>query len=182
MWPDRTYQVIPVAPRHMRQLRPGLTCHFGKTFFCRKRNKIRVSLYVILECECESRMRIGTYLHTYIVYTFILNVGIRPMKGRSAQTTSQRFSGRSVLDISRTVRRYHRNHGPSTEARAGRRITAPVLSTQLPRPQAAYTAQPTIPFSGALWDSTEAGTDARGISWRTNVDAFAPVGDVPSSV
>ena len=80
------------------------------------------------------------------------------MKGRSAQTTSQRFSGRSVLDISRTVRRYHRNHGPSTEARADRRLTAPVLSTQLPRPQAAYTAQPTIPFSGALWDPTEAGS------------------------
>ena len=31
----------------MRQLRPGLTCHFGKTFFfLRKRNQIHVSLYV----------------------------------------------------------------------------------------------------------------------------------------
>ena len=36
---------------------------------------------------------------TYIVYTFIPNVGIRPLKGRSAQNTSQRFNGRSVLDI-----------------------------------------------------------------------------------
>ena len=36
-----------VAARHMRQLRPGLTCHFVKThFFLRKRNQIRVSLYV----------------------------------------------------------------------------------------------------------------------------------------
>ena len=48
------------------------------------------------------------------------------------------------------MRSYHRNHGPTTEARAGRRLTAPVLSTQLPRPQAAYTAQPTIPFSARV--------------------------------
>ena len=31
--PDRGEGVRPVAARHMRQLRPGLTCHFGKTLF-----------------------------------------------------------------------------------------------------------------------------------------------------
>ena len=43
----------------MRQLRPGLTCHFGKTqFFLRKRNQIRVSLgllYVSFNTRWVSR-------------------------------------------------------------------------------------------------------------------------------
>ena len=45
----------PVAARHMRQLRPGLICHFGKTFFFFSENEIKfVSPYmsVIIRGEC----------------------------------------------------------------------------------------------------------------------------------
>ena len=54
----------------MRLLRPGLTCHFGKTqiIIIFSENEIKfVSPYMSVT------IRIGTY----IVYTFIPNVGIR---------------------------------------------------------------------------------------------------------
>ena len=65
----------PVAARHMRQLRPGLTCHFGKTqiiFFLRKRNQIRVSLYVshnTNRCNTKHNTKHCVYLYTQCRYT-----------------------------------------------------------------------------------------------------------------
>ena len=43
----------PAAARHMRQLRPGLTCHFGrkcKKEICYLRNKMRVQLVIHNQC------------------------------------------------------------------------------------------------------------------------------------
>ena len=65
----------------MKQLRPGLTCHFGKTqivFFSENEIKF-VSPY----------MSVTIRICTYIVYTFIPNVGIRPIKSRSGSSDDQ---------------------------------------------------------------------------------------------
>ena len=52
---------------------------------------------------------------------------------------------------------FHQNHEPSTEAEPSGNSSVPVLSTQLPRHQAANSVQPMKPFGDGLWNSTEAG-------------------------
>ena len=74
------FDCFAVAARHMRQLRPGLTCHFGKTQFLLSENEIKfVSHYRSVT------IRIGTN----IVFNFIPNVGIRPIKSRSGSSDYQ---------------------------------------------------------------------------------------------
>ena len=105
-------------------------------FFLRKRNQIRVSLYV--------SHNTNRYLHCVYLYTHC----------RTRYTTHQEPIRKLRLPVSASAAGplyilavpFHRNHGPSTEARPARVSPAPVLSTQLPRHQAANTAHPTMPW------------------------------------
>ena len=94
-------------------------------------------------------MSVTIRIGTYIVYTFIPNVGTHqePMRKLRLPVSASAAGPFKILAVP-----FHRNYGPSTEARPARVSPAPVLSTQLPRHQAANTAQPTMPWQWRSMD------------------------------
>ena len=96
----------------MRQLRPGLTCYFGKTqfFFLRKRNQIRVSLYVSHTTRWVSR----SLNPTGVVKTMIVRHWVRA--SGTLRATSRHFNWKLIqpLDLTESIPLFSRNVLPAS--------------------------------------------------------------------